>query len=74
MLVVPSLPVLAKVGVEGSNPFASSKISLENQSVEAVLQDRFLLPRPSGHIRGSRGKQPEAKTRRFPAVSGMVSG
>ncbi len=47
---------LAKVGVEGSNPFARSRFSQGNQSVKAVPRGRFLLPRPAGRCRGSTGE------------------
>jgi hypothetical protein len=34
---------VAKVRVEGSNPFARSKIFYENQMLRTVLRGRFLL-------------------------------
>jgi hypothetical protein len=36
----------AKVGVEGSNPFARSRFSQENQEVESGPSGPFLLRRP----------------------------
>ena len=39
---------IAKVGVEGSNPFARSKFSQENQDVESGPSGPFLLRGPSG--------------------------
>ena len=47
---------LAKVGVEGSNPFARSRQSQENQRVSRRLSGRFLLPRPLSRCRGSSRK------------------
>src|SRR5690606_30407286 len=44
---------LAKVGVEGSNPFARSSFLQEIQVWQAP-QGRFLLPRPHSRKRGSR--------------------
>ena len=51
---------LAKVGVEGSNPFARSRFPQENQMLRAVLRGRFLLPRPWRQSRGSRGEAAES--------------
>jgi len=34
---------LAKVGVEGSNPFALSRFLLKNQNVKAFVRGVFLL-------------------------------
>ena len=47
---------LAKVGVEGSNPFARSRFSRGNQSIREGLRGLFLLPRPWGRCRGSTGE------------------
>jgi len=37
------IPNLAKVGVEGSNPFALSRFLLKNQNVKAFVRGVFLL-------------------------------
>ena len=55
-----SLGHLAKVGVEGSNPFARSRFSQGNQWLRTVLRGRFLLPRPRHESRGSRGEAAES--------------
>ena len=47
---------LAKVGVEGSNPFARSRQSQENQALSRRPSGRFLLPRPLRPRRGSSRK------------------
>jgi hypothetical protein len=55
---------LAKVGVEGSNPFARSRFSQENKAVKTVLRGRFLLPRPPRESWGSRGEAAESEKQR----------
>ena len=55
---------LAKVGVEGSNPFARSSFLQENEAVKTVLRGRFLLPRPTRESWGSRGEAAESEKRR----------
>jgi putative multiple sugar transport system permease protein len=47
---------LAKVGVEGSNPFARSNFLQANQLTRTVLRGRILLPRLWHESRGSRGE------------------
>src|SRR5208282_4482701 len=47
---------LAKVGVEGSNPFARSKFPQGSQALRTALRGRFLLPRPGLRNRGSMGE------------------
>ena len=54
------VPNLAKVGVEGSNPFARSNFLQTNQRVRTVLRDRFLLPGKQG---GSRLRRKAADSR-----------
>ncbi len=55
---------LAKVGVEGSNPFARSRFLQENEAVKTVLRGRFLLPRPPRESWGSRGEAAESEKQR----------
>jgi hypothetical protein len=55
---------LAKVGVEGSNPFARSSYLQENEAVKTVLRGRFLLPRPQRESWGSRGEAAESEKQR----------
>jgi hypothetical protein len=65
MLLLPRAPAccqsngchnLAKVGVEGSNPFARSNFLQGNQWLRTVLRGRFLLPRLGQENRGSAGE------------------
>jgi hypothetical protein len=51
---------LAKVGVEGSNPFARSKFPQGNKWLRTVFRGRFLLPRPWCESWGSRGEAVES--------------
>jgi hypothetical protein len=55
---------IAKVGVEGSNPFARSRFPQGNQAARTVLRGRFLLPRSCSESRGSRGEAAESKRQR----------
>jgi hypothetical protein len=55
---------VAKVGVEGSNPFARSRIPQGNEAVKTVLRGRFLLPRPPRESWGSRGEAAESEKQR----------
>ena len=63
---------LAKVGVEGSNPFARSRFSQENQGLTSGPPGPFLLPRPPERQFGSGVEAPcrksaaaESQVRRF---------
>jgi hypothetical protein len=52
---------VAKVGVEGSNPFARSNFLQVNQRLRRVLPGLLLLPRLWHESRGKWGKQAKAK-------------
>ncbi len=60
---------LAKVGVEGSNPFARSRIPQENQGLRGGPPGPFLLPRP---LRRQFGSGVEAPCRKSAAAESQV--
>ena len=68
---------LAKVGVEGSNPFARSKFSSENQRLKKRPSGRFLLARLSNaRMQAAEGaswvqQNVEAQSRLFRSLFGL---
>jgi hypothetical protein len=51
---------LAKVGVEGSNPFARSSFSMKTEQVKRIANARNLLPRPVPRVGEAGGKHKSA--------------
>lgn len=66
------VPNLAKVGVEGWNPFARSNFLPANQRLRRILRGPLLLPRLWDGSRGSRQKRNVAGSRSPPACLASI--